>query len=144
MYLAPRSRVIFFNYGAHFMAQRPSASPRPPPAAILIRALEPLDGIDRHAENAQNLRPSRSHTRPAALAPLFKSTAATMGLDLCGSGALWLGVTKHTRWPHRKSVRIGITRAADQLLRFYERGKSFRSGGPKRLLLQTPSPRNCV
>jgi len=36
--------------------------------------------------------------------------------------------------PIGKTVRVGITRAADQLLRFYERGNPFVSG-PKRFLL---------
>jgi len=35
--------------------------------------------------------------------------------------------------PIGKTVRIGITRAADRVLRFYERGNPFVSG-PKRLL----------
>ena len=36
-----------------------------------------------------------------------------------------------------KSVRIGITRAADKLLRFFERSNPFVSG-PRRLLQPSP------
>ena len=39
-----------------------------------------------------------------------------------------------TEVPVGIAVRIGITRAADKLFRFYERGNPFVSG-PKRLLL---------
>jgi 3-methyladenine DNA glycosylase Mpg len=52
-------------------------------------------------------------------------------------------VTKHPIGSIGKSVRIGITRAADQLLRFYERGNPFVSG-PKRVLLPVTSPRKTL
>src|SRR2546429_3484017 len=50
------------------------------------------------------------------------------GLDLCAPGSLWLGETRHPIGPIGKTVRIGITRAADQLLRFYERSEERRVG----------------
>ena len=70
---------------------------------------------------------------------------------MCAKGsALWLGELieegpainliagatrqKVVRRKVAKTVRIGISRAADKLLRFYEQGNPFVSG-PKRLLL---------
>jgi DNA-3-methyladenine glycosylase len=56
------------------------------------------------------------------------------GADLCSaSSSLWLAVTTRKTGPIGKSVRIGLTQAADRLLRFYERGNEHISG-PKRLL----------
>ena len=54
------------------------------------------------------------------------------GADLCGGSPLWLGSIRRRTGPVGKSVRIGITREAHRLLRFYERGIPFVSG-PKRL-----------
>jgi len=133
MYLAPGHAYIFFNYGAHFMLNVVS-EPAGIAAAILIRALEPLDGIElmqRHRKTTRLLDLTRG---PGRLAAAFQIDRRHDGLDLCATGPLWLGETSHHLGPIGKTVRIGITRAADQVLRFYERGSPFVSG-PKRLLL---------
>jgi len=139
MYLAPGHAYIFFNYGAHFMLNVVS-EPAGAAAAILIRALEPLEGIEL-MERHRKTTCLRDLTRgPGRLAAAFQIGRRHDGLDLCAPGALWLGVTKHPVDTIDKSVRIGITRAAHQLLRFYERGNPFVSG-PKRLLLPVTSAR---
>jgi DNA-3-methyladenine glycosylase len=137
MYLAPGHAYIFFNYGAHFMLNVVS-EPAGTPAAILIRALEPLDGIELMQRNRKTTALLDLTRGPGRLAAAFQIDRRHDGLDLCAPGALWLGVTKHRVGTIVKSVRIGITRAADRLLRFYERGNPFVSG-PKHLLLPTTS-----
>jgi len=132
MYLAHGHAYIFFNYGAHFMLNVVS-EPEKTAAAILIRALEPLEGLEimqRHRKTTRLLDLTRG---PGRLAAAFQIDRRHDGLDLCASGSLWLGETRHPVGPIGKTVRIGITRAADQLLRFYERDNPFVSG-PKRFL----------
>src|SRR2546429_9380770 len=132
MYLAPGHAYIFFNYGAHFMLNVVS-EPAGIAAAILIRALEPLDGIElmqRHRKTTRLLDLTRG---PGRLAAAFQIDRRHDGFDLCAPGPLWLGAISHRTVPIGKTVRIGITRAADRVLRFYERGNPFVSG-PKRLL----------
>ncbi len=132
MYLDRGHAYIFFNYGAHFMLNVVS-EPVGIAAAILIRAVEPLDGIElmqRHRKTTRLLDLTRG---PGRLAAAFQIDRRHDGLDLCAPGPLWLGETSHPIGPIRKTVRVGITRAADQLFRFYERGNPFVSG-PKRLL----------
>src|SRR5437763_15471638 len=133
MYLAPGYAYVFFNYGAHFMLNVVS-EPAGMAAAILIRALEPLDGIElmqRHRKTTRLLDLTRG---PGRLAAAFQIDRRHDGLDLCAPGPLWLGEMSQPTGQIGKTVRIGITRAADQLLRFYERGNPFVSG-PQRLLL---------
>jgi DNA-3-methyladenine glycosylase len=132
MYLAPGHAYIFFNYGAHFMLNVVS-EPAGTAAAILIRAVEPLDGIElmqRHRKTTRLLDLTRG---PGRLAAAFRIGRRHDGLDLCAGGSLWLGETSQPAGPIGKTVRIGITHAADQLLRFYELGNPFVSG-PKRFL----------
>ena len=169
MYQAPGHAYIFFNYGAHFMLNV-SSEPEGTAGGILIRALEPLDGVEwmqRHRRNS--FRKSARRTEDVRLIDLTRGpgrVAAALqidrrhdGVDLCAAGsALWLGellpqndassvetsITqkKVASAPKRvaiaqnkvaRTVRIGISRAADKLLRFYEPGNPFVSG-PKRLL----------
>jgi DNA-3-methyladenine glycosylase len=137
MYLSPGHVYVFFNYGAHFMLNVVS-EPAGIAAAILIRAVEPLEGValmQRHRKTIRLLELTRG---PGRLAAAFKIDRRDDGLDLCAPGKLWLGETSHRPGPIGKTVRIGITRAAEKLLRFYERGNPFVSG-PKRLLLSAPS-----
>jgi DNA-3-methyladenine glycosylase len=137
MYLAQGHAYIFFNYGAHFMLNVVS-EPLGTAAAILIRALEPLDGIElmqRHRKSTRLLDLTRG---PGRLAAAFQIDRRHDGLDLCAPGSLWLGAIHPPAGPIDKSVRIGITHAADELLRFYERGNPFVSG-PKRLLVPASS-----
>src|SRR5207253_5868956 len=133
MYLAPGHAYIFFNYGAHFMLNVVS-EPAGIAAAILIRALEPLDGIELMQRHRKATRPLDLTRGPGRLAAAFQIDRRHDGLDLCAPGPLWLGEISQPTGQIGKTVRIGITRAADQLLRFYERGNPFVSG-PQRLLL---------
>jgi len=90
MYLAARHAYIFFNYGAHFMLNVVS-EPAAPPRRSSFSALEPLDGIQLMERIARPLVFNDLTRGSAASPPLFKSTVATTGLDLCAHGALWLG-----------------------------------------------------
>jgi DNA-3-methyladenine glycosylase len=132
MYLAPGHVYVFFNYGAHFMLNVVS-EPAGVAAAILIRALEPLQGIElmqRHRKTTRLLDLTRG---PGRLAQALQIDRRHDGLDLCAPGTLWLGAIDRPAGPIAKTIRIGITRAAGKLLRFVERGNPFVSG-PKHLL----------
>ncbi|MDP9340475.1 MAG: DNA-3-methyladenine glycosylase [Acidobacteriota bacterium] len=139
MYKAPGHAYVFFNYGAHFMLNV-SGEPEGTAGGILIRAAEPLEGVElmkKHRGCTEMLGLTRG---PGRLAAAFQINRAHDGIDLCGAGTLWLGeiVAGGGREKAKigETVRIGITRAADHVLRFYEPGNPFVSG-PKRLLANT-------
>jgi DNA-3-methyladenine glycosylase len=54
------------------------------------------------------------------------------GMDLCAQGPLWLGSETQAVGTIGESVRIGLTREMERVLRFYETGNPFVSG-PSRL-----------
>jgi len=140
MYLAPGHAYVFFNYGAHFMLNVVS-EPASIASAVLIRALEPLEGIElmqRHRKTHRLLDLTRG---PGRLAAALQIDRRHDGFDLCARGPLWLGVIESPAGPIARTIRVGITRAAHRLLRFYESGNPFVSG-PKRLLREAHVRRN--
>ena len=50
------------------------------------------------------------------------------GIDLCVKGPLWLALSGLPTAAVASSVRIGISREAHRLRRFYERGSLYVSG----------------
>ncbi|HEY2350934.1 MAG TPA: DNA-3-methyladenine glycosylase [Candidatus Acidoferrum sp.] len=144
MYLDPGHAYIFFNYGAHFMLNV-SGEAAGTAGGILIRALEPLEGLELMKKNRDCEVVANLTRGPGRLAAALRIDRGHDGVDLCGKGTLWLGAVVRSKSQSAgragkpddpligEAVRIGISRAAERLWRFYEPGNPFVSG-PKRLL----------
>jgi len=65
---------------------------------------------------------------PGRLSAALQIDRRLDGIDLCREGPLWLGRGDHEPGEIAQSIRIGITRDADRLLRFYLRDSRFVSG----------------
>src|ERR1700733_11379808 len=107
MYLEPGHAYVFFNYGAHFMLNV-SGEPAGTAGGILIRAVEPLEGIElmkKHRKCGDMLGLTRG---PGRLAAAFQINRSHDGADLCGESALWLGAIPAEGAPQREAV-IGET-----------------------------------
>ncbi len=101
-------------------------------AGVLIRALEPLDGIPEMQRN-RGLQNVRDLARgPGRLTAALDIDRRLDGIDLCRMGPLWLARDDYGVPEIGISTRIGLSRAADRPLRFYVRGNPFVSG-PKTL-----------
>jgi DNA-3-methyladenine glycosylase len=97
-------------------------------AGVLIRALEPLEGIPVMRLNRGIERLRDLARGPGRLAAALRVDCRFDGLDLCREGPLWLGRCDHEPGEIGQSIRIGIGRDANRLLRFYLRGSPFVSG----------------
>jgi DNA-3-methyladenine glycosylase len=136
MFLGRGYAYVYFSYGNHFMLNVSAEAPGVG-GGVLIRAFEPLEGselMERHRGTARQVDLARG---PGRLASALRIDRSLDGTDLCAPGPLWLGaITSRSRPAPEadralllsKSKRIGITRAAHRLLRFYERGCPFVSG----------------
>ena len=103
-------------------------------AGVLVRAAEPLEGIELMQRYRGTTRFADLARGPGRLAQALAIDMTKNGVDLCAKGPLSLAVSREhsTTRSVGASVRIGLTKAADSVLRFYEPGSKFVSG-PKRL-----------
>jgi DNA-3-methyladenine glycosylase len=131
MFLARGHAHVYFTYGSSFMLNV-SSEVRGVAAGVLLRALQPLEGVDL-------MQCSRGVTRlldltrgPGRLSQAMQIDLRLDGVDLCSAGPLWLAATAQKAGIIGESARIGLTRNVDPRWRFYERNNPYVSG-PKGL-----------
>jgi DNA-3-methyladenine glycosylase len=134
--ITPRNRALFLErgrayvyvaYGSSFMLNV-SSETSGVGAGVLIRAIEPIDGIAIMQRNRGTERMRDLARGPGRLSAALAIDRRLDGIDLCRAGPLWLGSDGQAPDEIGQGVRIGITRAADSPLRFYIRGNGFVSG----------------
>jgi DNA-3-methyladenine glycosylase len=146
--LTPRNRVLFgppghayvyFIYGNHYCLNV-SCMPAGQAGCILFRALEPLYGLDamaRHRGMSTTALDSRAlrllTTGPGRLCEALDITRTRDNdADMTSPGsALWVGDDGFRPPRIATTTRVGITKSAEQPLRYYVAGNKFVSG-PKR------------
>jgi DNA-3-methyladenine glycosylase len=127
LFLGPGYAYVYFAYGLYEMLNVSSEAVGSG-AGVLIRALEPLEGI----ATMQHNRPGRSlrdlARGPGRLAAALDIDRRLDGVDLCRVGPLWLASDGQTPSEIGVSTRIGLSREVDRMLRFFVRGSRFLSG----------------
>jgi DNA-3-methyladenine glycosylase len=131
LFLKRGHAYVYFSYGSSFLMNVTSEAPGVG-GGVLLRAVEPLEGIELMAASRGTTRLADLGKGPGRLTKALQIDLRQDGLDLCAAGPLWLAATAQRTGTVGKSVRIGITRDVNRLLRFYERGNA-RVSGPKRL-----------
>ena len=126
LFLRRGHAYVYFVYGSAFLLNV-SSEPAGVGAGVLLRGLEPLEGIEDMQRTRGTARVRDLARGPGRLAEALAVDLRQDGLDLCGPGALWLAHGER-RSAIGRSVRIGITRDAERVLRFYERGNPHVSG----------------
>jgi DNA-3-methyladenine glycosylase len=128
LFLERGHAYVYLNYGISFLLNVTSEVAGVG-AGVLLRAIEPLEGIDEMmAASGGTTRLADLGRGPGRLTKALRVDLSQNGSDLCTASSLWLAATPQAIGRIGKSVRIGITRDADRLLRFYERGNAHVSG----------------
>jgi DNA-3-methyladenine glycosylase len=131
LFLKRGHAYVYLSYGTWFLLNVTSEMIGVG-GGVLLRAIEPLEGVDQMmARSHGTTRLADLGRGPGRLTKALRVDLAQDGLDLCAAGSLWLAATAQQIGPIGKSVRIGITRDAYRLLRFYERGNAYVSGVKK-------------
>ena len=91
MFGPPGHAYVYFTYGMHWMFNVVSEA-EGFPAAVLLRALEPLEGIPTMERNRKGRTGFELCGGPAKLAQALQITRALNGADLCArrGAELWL------------------------------------------------------
>jgi len=118
---------VYFIYGNHYCFNV-TAKVGNNPGAILIRALEPIDGIElmqnnRHVKDLKNLT-----NGPGKLTKAMNITIKHNGLDLTKGEELFLcEPVENQSFEIVSTKRIGIKSGIDKLWRFYIKDNAFVS-----------------
>ncbi|HLO20619.1 MAG TPA: DNA-3-methyladenine glycosylase [Sphingomicrobium sp.] len=133
LFLGPGYCYVYFTYGSSFMVNVTSEEPGVG-AGVLLRALEPLEGVEIMQRFRKTTRARDIARGPGRLAQAMHIDKRYDGVDLCAGDALWLGTAARNMCPIRSSTRIGLTREVDRKRRFFESGNPHVSG-PRSLSL---------
>jgi len=134
--MTPRNRLMFgkggvayvyFTYGMHHcfnvVTERQNV-----PGAVLIRALEPLSGIETMRKNRGNKNVFNLTNGPAKLTEAMNITKKQNGLDLTRSKELFICEPEvKANFEVVSTKRIGIKVGVDKPWRFYIKNDSFVS-----------------
>jgi DNA-3-methyladenine glycosylase len=132
LFLGRGFAYVYFIYGTSYMlnvtAEEPGVG-----AGVLLRAIEPLEGINLMKRLCKTDKLTDLARGPGRLAAALQIDQRLDGVDLCANGPLWLGTAVRETAHVSTTVRIGITREVRRLLRFFEAGSPFVSGPRKEI-----------
>lgn len=133
MFGEPGHAYVYFTYGVHWCFNV-TAGPRGEGAGILIRGVEPLEGVGvmkelRHQNNLHQLT-----NGPAKLAQALAIDKALYGHDLSKPPLQVMNGGTVKSSDITIATRIGISQGAEALLRFYITNSAYISKREKNLL----------
>jgi len=134
--ITPRNRALFLERGHAYVyfiygcwhALNVSGETPGVGAGVLLRAVEPIEGIEIMRAHRGAERDIDLARGPGRLASALDIDRELNGVDLCAEGTLWLGSAMRPAGRIGRSRRIGLTREAERKLRFFERNNPFVSG----------------
>jgi DNA-3-methyladenine glycosylase len=138
--MTPRNRSLFLEhgyayvylcYGTSYMLNV-SSEPGGTGSGVLLRALEPMFGIEHMQRNASHVKLTDLTRGPGRLAAALQVNKSHDGLNLFTDQQLWIGSDGHKIESIGESTRIGLTKGAEERLRFFVSGNRYLSG-PRRL-----------
>ena len=132
LYGAPGTAYVYFIYGVHWCINAVTRSVGLP-SAVLIRAIEPLDGVELMRERRGDVHDRDLTNGPGKLCAALGITGALNGLPLQRSAVEILRGEPIQESRVVVTPRIGITKSAEWPLRWYVADNPYVSKTPRHL-----------
>jgi DNA-3-methyladenine glycosylase len=129
MFGPPGRLYVYFTFGMHFCSNVVTGADGVG-SAVLLRAAEPLDGLDAMAARRGVDAPRLLCSGPGRLTQALGVARPENGVDLVRDATLHLRAGEPVaRGRIARSSRVGVNFGAERRWRFYERGSAFVSPG---------------
>jgi DNA-3-methyladenine glycosylase len=127
MFGPPGRLYVYFTYGMHFCMNVVTGA-RGRGSAVLLRAAEPLTGLEEMASRRRTDDPRRLCSGPARLTQAFGVDRSFDGIELTAASGLWIARGRPAaRDEVEVGPRIGIRRGVEAPWRFWIRDSPFAS-----------------
>jgi DNA-3-methyladenine glycosylase len=134
--VTPRNRSLFLPHGHAYVylcygtsyLLNVSSETDGVGAGVLLRALEPLHGIEHMQRWRNQVRITNLARGPGRLTSALRVDRRHDGIYLFEPGKLWIGNDGHKVNAIGESARIGLTKAAELRLRYFVAESRFVSG----------------
>jgi len=126
MFGEPGHAYIYFTYGNHYCLNITTQEVGTP-GAVLLRAIQPLEGMREMRLLRPNVQDSNLTNGPGKLTKALGIDKSLNEVDMTKRGELFVTESDETIFNVAESVRVGISQGADRLWRFYVTGNSYVS-----------------
>jgi DNA-3-methyladenine glycosylase len=129
MFGVPGHLYVYFTYGMHFCSNVVTGRDGEG-SAVLLRAAEPLEGLDAMADNRGLQNERLLCAGPGRLTQALAIGRAQNGADLVRGDSVQLRAGEPVaRRRIARSTRVGVNVGIEPRWRFFERGSAFLSPG---------------
>jgi DNA-3-methyladenine glycosylase len=118
MFGEPGHAYIFFTYGNHYCLNITTQAIGTP-GAVLIRAIEPMRGLQIMRRLRPNVSDSNLTNGPGKLTKALGIDSAVNEVDMTKPGQLFIAESDEESFKIAKSARVGISHGTDRLWRFH-------------------------
>jgi DNA-3-methyladenine glycosylase len=133
MFGEPGHAYIYFTYGNHYCLNV-TTQESGIPGAVLIRAIEPVEGLSAMKRLRPNVPEFALTNGPGKLTKALAIDKTLNEVDMTKAGPLFIMDTDEEHFKIARSTRVGITVAMERLWRFYISGNQYvsKSQSPER------------
>lgn len=126
MFGPPGHLYVYFTYGMHFCMNVVTGR-EGEGSAVLLRAAEPLEGLEEMARRRGTTDPALLCSGPARLCEAFGVDRSLNGIDLVEGDVMWIERARRPAAHVVRGPRVGIRSAVERPWRFHLEGDGFVS-----------------